>query len=430
MKKTGWTCLLVPLIVLLLVRCASETIIQRGDGTDTHPNRSMPLPTEEEIWGGSSGQNDPSEPMNTRVNVFRSGDSLYFSWGGDQWFEVWNGQADGDRVLQARSLCRDPLCLHNSNTCLNVMTQAANAIYRSGNDLYFMAWPDPCHTFVRYSLAAAETTVLFHPTDPDLYGGRFIGRLGNYIYYFYLRELEPDDKTMQVKQVTEVFRYHIPSGENVFLYEGERSEEMLLATGKSAELWYLSKSGHLIRSDANLHAKSEVSHAKMQTFALADEQVYYLTRFESGGSGELRRLDLSTGKDELLYENATWFAYDCGTLYYSLYDPMEGFAWDVRDTETGKLKPYTITVSNGNRIFAVEAAKAGSRGTPVTALDGLISDGWVLSSTFTVSHGVFCGCLMRACESEGRHGALNSVRAVDLESGAAVEITREENYWQ
>ena len=205
---------------------------------------------------------------------------------------------------------------------------------------------------------------------------------------------------------------------------------MLLATGKSAELWYLSKSGHLIRSDANLHAKSEVSHAKMQTFALADEQVYYLTRFEPGGSGELRRLDLSTGKDELLYENATWFAYDGGTLYYALYDPVESFVRDRRDPETGKMKEAPIIATNGNKIYTVPADEAGQGGEPVTALDSLVSDGWSLSTTFTVTGGVFIGGARHLIEQNGTRGFAYAEWAVDLTEGTAFEIMRDEVYGQ
>ena len=419
--KKRW---LILVMAFLMAGCSSEVIIQRGDGTDMHPNRNMPLPTEEEIWGGIDKENDPSEPVNKRENVFRSGDSLYFWWGGDHWYEI------GD--TEARSLCRDPLCTHSTDACLNVMAKQTNAVWRVGNDLYFMAETknSPCRSFVRFSLDTSETKVLAHPTEADMLGGELVGRLGNYIYFSYRRELEKDEMTFEVHQVPEFYRYHIPSGETVFLYEGSRGEEMLQATGKDSELWYRNTSYTLMRADANLSEKTKVSDAKMQTFALVGEDVFYLTRFSTGESGEIRRLDLSTGKDELLYENATWFAYDGGTLYYALYDPVESFVRDRRDPETGKMKEAPIIATNGNKIYTVPADEAGQGGEPVTALDSLVSDGWSLSTTFTVTGGVFIGGARHLIEQNGTRGFAYAEWAVDLTEGTAFEIMRDEVYGQ
>ena len=383
------------------------------------PAVSLPVPSAEDILDGAP-VHTPDEPTNRRLSMFAAGDSALYMKCDTEWFDI-----GGDSV---HSLCRDPLCSHTSGTCLNVLASPSNAIYRYGEDLFFLGAGSGSagQNFIRYSLTDAKVTVI---AEYDT-GGQIIGRLGNYIYYFTLRFDEPDDSGHS-KSWRKIYRYHVKSGELVFLSERENGTDMTYMTGVDERLGWRDSLHHLVSANANLaNVRTEVN-TRIQIYALTGDSVIYLTDApKDGNAGELRMKDLGTGEEKTLFTGVTWFACDGDSLWYSLYDPAEGFSWDFRNSVTGKMELHPITVKHGNRIWRIgleslEKTDSKPKGQRVAALDALTDEGIWLGEVFTVVDGKLFAQYRIGYEENGKHGMKSGMFAIDPETGEYMTISEE-----
>lgn len=406
-------------ILLFLTSCNRSPASSVPGNTGTPVSTSLPLPSSGEILD-SAPASLPGEAMAHRLSLYDAdGSSLYIKWD-TEWLEV-----GGDSV---RTLCRDPLCSHTSPTCLNVLASPSNAIYRYGEELFFLGAGSGSagQNFIQYSLTDAKVTVI---AEYDT-GGLMIGRLGNYIYYFTLRFDEPDDSGHS-KSWRQIYRYHVKSGELVFLGERDNNNNMTWMTGAGERLWWRDSLYHLVSADANLaYVRTEVGE-RTEIYALNGDAVYYLTAApKDGEAGDLRVKNLGTGEEKTLFTDVTWFACDGDSLWYSLYDPAEGFSWDIRNNATGKTELHPITVKHGNRIYRIELeslekTESKPKGQRITALDALTNEGIWLGEVFTVVEGRLFTQYRMGYESNGKHGMKTGMFAVDSDTGEYVTISEE-----
>ena len=372
---------------------------------------SYPLIPLSDIWSEVE-ESTPSTATDIRLCVYTYGKGTAYIKCDTNWFET--------GFDSFGTLCRDPLCSHNSEICLNVLASPSNAIYRYGDDLYFLG---PGGTFsgrnlIRYSLTDAKVKVI---SEYDT-SGAMLGRLGNYLYYYIFRYDEPDDSG-HAKSWWKIYRYHVRTGETVFLGERENGTDMTYMTGVDERLWWRDSLHHLVSANANLaDVRTEVG-AMVQIYALTGDSVFYLTDTpKDGNAGELHVKNLKTGKETTLFTNVTWFACDGESLWYSLYDPTEGFSWDIRNNATGKTELHPITVKHGNRIYRIgleslEKTESKPKGQRVAALDALTDEGIWLGEVFTVADGQLIVQLRTGYEANGKHGMKTGMYAVDPETG-------------
>ena len=406
-------------VLLFLTSCSRSPAPSVPGNTGAPASTSLPLPSSGEILDGAPAPL-PGEAMAHRLSLYAAdGSSLYIKWD-TEWLEV-----GGNSV---RTLCRDPLCSHTSSTCLNVLASPSNAIVRYGDDLWFLG---PGSTFagrslIRYSLTNAKPAVI---AEYDT-GGAILGRLGNYIYYFTLRYDEPDDSG-HAKSWRKIYRTCVGTGETVYLGERENNNDLVTMTGSGERLWWRDSLYHLVSADANLaYVKTEVGE-RTEIYALNGDAVYYLTAApKDGNAGELRVKDLGTGEETTLFTDVTWFACDGESLWYSLYDPAEGFSWDIRNNATGKTELHPITVKHGNRIYRIELeslknADSKPKGQKVAALDELTDEGIWLGEVFTVVGGRLFTQYRIGYEENGKHGMKSGMFAVDPETGEYLTISEE-----
>ncbi len=383
------------------------------------PAVSVSVPSGEDIIDGAPIRT-PGEPVNSRLSMFTASTSvLYIKWD-TEWREI------GSNSLS--TLCRDPLCSHTSGTCLNVLASPSNAIYRYGEELFFLGAGSGSagQNFIRYSLTDAKVTVI---AEYDT-GGQIIGRLGNYIYYYTLRYDEPENNGY-TKSWRKIYRYFVRTGEMVYLGERENGTDMTYMTGAGERLWWRDSLHHLVSANANLaNVRTEVN-TRIQIYALTGDSVFYLTDApKDGNAGELHVKNLESGKEKTLFTDVTWFACDGESLWYSLYDPAEGFSWDIRNNATGKMELHPITVKHGNRIWRIgleslEKTDSKPKGQRVTAFDALTDEGIWLGEVFTVVDGKLFAQYRIGYEENGKHGMKSGMFAIDPETGEYMTISEE-----
>ena len=406
-------------ILLFLTSCNRSPASSVPGNTGTPVSTSLPLPSSGEILD-SAPASLPGEAMAHRLSLYDAdGSSLYIKWD-TEWLEV-----GGDSV---RTLCRDLLCSHTSPTCLNVLSSPSNAIYRYGEELFFLGAGSTFagRSLIRYSLTKAKPSVI---AEYDT-GGAMLGRLGNYLYYFTLRYDEPDDSG-HAKSWRKIYRTCVRTGETVYLGERENNNDLVYMTGAGERLWWRDSLHHLVSANANLaDVRTEVG-ASVQIYALTGDSVFYLTDTpKNGDAGELRVKNLASGLEKTLFTDVTWFACDGDSLWYSLYDPAEGFSWDIRNNATGKTELHPITVKHGNRIYRIELeslekTESKPKGQRITALDALTNEGIWLGEVFTVVGGRLFTQYRMGYESNGKHGMKTGMFAVDSDTGEYVTISEE-----
>jgi len=154
--------------------------------------------------------------------------------------------------------------------------------------------------------------------------------------------------------------------------------------------------------------------------------IFYLTQTENEHAGNLYCLNTETDEQNLLYENITWFCYDNDILYYSIYDPIEGFEWDYpvyNEKNEYVISRVTAIIFNGNKVYAVRAEEAGLKiGVEVDVLSDLPDLGYHLVETYAVYDGIFYTQLKEPYTKGSKLGVINGIAGVSLENGEVVRI--------
>ena len=163
-------------------------------------------------------------------------------------------------------------------------------------------------------------------------------------------------------------------------------------------------------------------------FEIRDNTVWFLT--ETGGNtGELYRMDLYGGEAELLYENVTWFCMDGDMLYYSLYNPVDAFEWDIwMETKdgTGKMLVTKMIPQNyGNTIYRISLDKAGKKGTAAPFCKALPEKDFYLADVYAIYNGMLIGQFNEPYSEGTKKGMTTGKAVIDVETGEILRITSE-----
>jgi len=413
---------------LLFVGCDSTT--HSGDNTVVPPEKlELKEYTYDEIYCDPRYADDYLSPVLQRLQIYPA-DGMAYLYAGSAvsdtnplWHAIYTKE-DGMPSVLHDPFCYDPLCSHNDITCLAYTTKGTTELIPFEDKVYLVARGQPgTSNFIEYSLSSGKYNII------DTYeSGWSITRMGRFIYFREQVVTGADQKTGQQESVLAMYRYDLETGKTDYL--GHRSSDMHFRTPTpyNGEIYYI-YANQLYKCDYNLqYAQRIAGKHKVKMYEIRDDVIWFLT--ETGGNtGELYRMDLSGGEAELLYENVTWFCMDGDTLYYSLYDPVDAFEWDIwMETKDGSGKMLVtkmITVNNGNMIYRITLDKVGHKGTPVPIRETMEENDLYLSEVYTVYNGMLIFDF-RGPYSEGTRNGLSSGRAIiDLETGEIVRITSE-----
>lgn len=413
---------------LLFVGCDSTT--HSGDNTVVPPEKlELKEYTYDEIYCDPRYADDYLSPVLQRLQIFSAEDMAYLYAGSaisdanPLWHAIYTKE-DGMPSVLHDPFCYDPLCSHNDITCLAYTTKGTTELIPFEDKVYLVARGQPgTSNFIEYSLSSGKYNII------DTYeSGWSITRMGRFIYFREQVVTGADQKTGQQESVLAMYRYDLETGKTDFLGHRSKDTHFGYPTPYKGEIYYLD-SYSLYKCDYNLrYAKKVTGNYKIKMFEIRDNTVWFLT--ETGReTGELYRMDLYGGEAELLYENVTWFCMDGETLYYSLYNPVDAFEWDIwMETKDGSGKMLVtkmITVNNGNMIYRITLDKAGKKGTPVPVRETMEENDLYLSEVYAVYNGMLIFDF-RGPYSEGTRNGLSSGRAIiDLETGEIVRITSE-----
>lgn len=375
--------------------------------------------TYEEIYDNGKYADILSDPVSERIQLYPADNGIYAYF--NNWYYIHINNAD---ILQVHSICRDPLCNHTSQSCIAYAASGSMNAYAVNGILYIMIYGEDMagQKLAAYDLSSSQTRIL---STFDT-GGHLLTRLGRFLYFSIIRY---DGQTDSGKMISTqlINRYDIISGKIVKLTELPPASEIYRMTAAAGYIYYLNTQRNLIRCDVNLkNSKTLISSDRVWIYTVKGKCIYYLTQNENEHYGDLYRLNTETDEHDLLYKNITWFCYDNDILYYSIYDPIEGFEWDypVYDEKNEYvITRVTATIFNGNKVYAVHAEEAGSKiGVEVAVLSGLPDKGYYLGETYAVCDGIFYSQLKEPYTKGNKLGVINGIAGVSLASGEVVRI--------
>lgn len=386
--------------------------------------------TYDEIYCDPRYADDYLSPVLQRLQIYPAEDMTYLYAGSavsdanPLWHAIYTKE-DGMPSVLHDPFCYDPLCSHNDITCLAYTTKGMTNLIALEDKVYMIATGRIGESnFVEYSLSSGKYEILGTYEQ----GGWIITRMGRFIYFTEKIVTGQDQKTGQQESVLALYRYDLETGKTDELGHRSGNTHFFTPTPYNGEIYYI-YANQLYKCDYNLRYAQKITGShKIKMYGIREDVVWFLT--ETGGeTGELYRMDLSGGEAELLYENVTWFCTDGDTLYYSLYDPVDAFEWDIwMETKDGSGKMLVskmITVKNGNMIYRITLDKAGQKGTPVPIRETMEENDLYLSEVYAVYNGMLIFDF-RGPYSEGTRKGLSSGRAViDMETGEILRITSE-----
>ncbi|MBQ8369772.1 MAG: DUF5050 domain-containing protein [Clostridia bacterium] len=417
-------------IGLLLTGCDSEP---QGN-TAPVPQEKLTLKeyTIDEIYCDPRYADDYLSPGLQREMVYPAESMLYVYAGSavsdanPLWHTVYTKE-DGMPSVLHDPFCYDPLCSHDDITCLAYATKGKTNLIALEDRVYMIAMGKIRESnFVEYSLSSGKFEIIGTYET----GGQLITRMGRFIYFTERIETGQDD-TGKVESVLALYRYDLETGKTDYLGERSGDTQFLTPTPYNGEIYY-KYAEQLYKCDYNLrNAKKITGNYKIQTYEICGGVAWFLTQ-TGDKMGDLYRKDLSGGEAELIYEDVTWFCIDGGTLYYSLYDPIDAFEWDIwMETKDGmgkKLVSKMITVNNGNKIYRISLDKAGKKGSIAPFCETMTDSDFYLSDSYVIYDGLLF-LHFRGPYSEGSRKGLSSGTAViDVETGETVRITSEGHF--
>jgi len=430
MKQIGIRFMVFLSALFLLAGCGSGT--PAGDTVHRKEEVKLKEYTYDEIYCDPRYVDDYLSPVLQRERVYPAENMVYHYAGSavsdanPLWHTIYTKE-DGMPSVLHDPFCYDPLCSHDDITCLAYGTKGKTNLIALEDKVYMIALGKIRESnFVEYSLSSGKFSIL----GTYEYGGELITRMGRFIY-FTERIETGQDSTGKLESVKALHRYDLETGKTDFL--GERSGDTYFGnpTPYGGEIYY-TYANLLYKCDYNLrYAKKITGSYKIKIYEIRDDMVWFLT--ETGDkTGDLYRMALSGGEAELLYENVTWFSMDGDTLYYSLYDPIDAFEWEIwmetKDRSGKILVSKMITVYNGNIVYRISLDKAGKKGTAAPFCKTMTGTDFYLSETYAVYNGLLI-THFRGPYSEGTRKGLSSGTAViDVETGEIVRVTSESHF--
>ena len=385
--------------------------------------------TYDEIYCDPRYADDYLSPVLQRLDIYPAEGMTYLYAGSPVsdvdpvWHTIYTKE-DGMPSVLHDPFCYDPLCSHNDITCLAYSTKGTTELIPFEDKVYLVARGQPgTSNFIEYSLSSGKYNII------DTYeSGWSITRMGRFIYFREQVVTGADQKTGQQQSVLAMYRYDLETGKTDFLGHRSKDTHFGYPTPYKGEIYYLD-SYSLYKCDYNLrYAKKVTGDQKIKMFELRDDTVWFLT--ETGEeTSVLYRMSLSGGEAELLYENVTWFCMDGDMLYYSLYNPVDAFEWDIwMETKDGSGKMLVskmIQQNYGNTIYRISLDKAGKKGTAAPFCETLPEKDFYLADVYAIYNGMLIGQFKEPYSEGTKKGMTTGKAVIDVETGEILRITSE-----
>lgn len=375
-----------------------------------------------EIYADGKYIDTYTSPSYDRIQIYPTSEFVYLYF--SDWSCVYR-KDDGTIAGLETPFCYDPLCRHDDVSCLTYSSSASLDMVGYDGKVYMLTigLEGGQHNFSIYDLASGKHEI----ADQFPAGGKIIARLGRFIYFWIQEALEDEVPGGQQKTVRHIYRYDIETEKIEYL--GERSSDISYrrVVASHGEIYYLGDDNHLWNCDYNIQNVRKVISKQISTYEIIGDKIYYLT-LDLSGIGKLYCRDLDGVNEELLYENVTWFCMDGETMYYSVYDPIDGFAWDILKTdENGNriLQTYTITVDHGNMIYTIPLEKIGSKGEAMKFCREFIDNDVYIGAAYTVYDGMLFTQFKESHIDGNKKGMLTGMLVMDMESGYEFRINTE-----
>ena len=292
-----------------------------------------------------------------------------------------------------------------------------------GKLYYFCPLEDgKSYGLAEYDPAAMTTRIACRMED----SGMFLGRVGRFLFYYTRPVIGQKDNGQAISEMR-LYRYDILRDQAEYLFKAPDNTDFVFSEGYGGYLWYFTPGKRsLCRRDVNMKNEEKLISpgAPMLTYDLRGDEVFYIVREEDGqggwGYGTLYRCNLVSGETEALYQDVTWFTLDGDTLYYTLYDPIPCFDWDIvayDDEGEKKTEQHTIYTMNGNTVYRVPLDQAGKQGEAVPGIGKLAENGAYLGEFYRVWQNYLLVQVREAYQENGRNGMFTGYAAVDMESG-------------
>ncbi len=383
----------------------------------------------DEIYCDPRYADDYLSPVLQRLQIYPAEGMTYLYAGSvvsdanPLWHTIYTKE-DGTLSVLHDPFCYDPLCTHSDITCLAYATKGTGELIPFEDKVYLATLGHPgTSNFVEYSLSSGKYDII------DTYeSGWSITRMGRFIYFREQIVTGTDQKTGEQQTVHAFYRYDLETGKTDYLGKRSSDTQFGYPTPYNGEIYYLD-SYSLYKCDYNLrYAKKVTGDHKIKMFEIRDNMVWFLT--ETGEEmGELYRMDLSGGEAELLYKNVTWFCMDGDMLYYSLYDPVDAFEWDIwMETKDGSGKMLVskmIQQNYGNTIYRISLDQAGKKGTDAPFCETLLEKDFYLADVYAIYNGMLIGQFKEPYSEGTKKGMTTGKVVINVETGEIIRITSE-----
>ncbi|MBQ8511283.1 MAG: hypothetical protein IJ497_01595, partial [Clostridia bacterium] len=118
---------------------------------------------------------------------------------------------------------------------------------------------------------------------------------------------------------------------------------------------------------------------------------------------------------------------DGDTLYYSLYDPIDAFKWEIwmktKDGQSKKLVTKMVQQYFRNTIYRISPDKAGKKGTAAPFCETLTDKDFYLADVYAIHNGMLIGQFKEPYSEGTRKGMTTGKAVIDVETGDIIRIT-------
>lgn len=419
MRKT--VCCIFAVVLLLFPSCRSKEAVGNPAAVRGEDKPDYTEYGPEDAYCSEELSREAYSQTLKAIGIYPTADSVYTASADDSGWVRFETNENGN--VTTGSLCRDPLCTHRTENCPAYMARNSSRLLEANGSLYFFTPVSGGNAYglIEYNPAAAEIKTI----DRLHADGRFIGRVGRFLFYLSCPVIGQKDNG-QVVTETQLYRYDILLNKAEYLGKSPNESNFLFSEGAGGFIWYFSPSKRILyRRDVNMKNEEKVvtTDVPMLTYEIHGDEVYYLVRDADGqygwGYGTLYRYDMISEKTETLYHDVTWFTLDGELLYYTFYDPIPNFDRDVvlSDENGKKTETETVWSMNGNVVYRIPLDQAGKRGESIPGIEKTPKNGQFIGEWYRVYRGFLLVQVKEAYREAERNGMLTGYAAVNMESG-------------
>ena len=279
--------------------------------------------------------------------TFRNIELMYSIYNSRVYYVAWNpfilSYSSGDVIS---SVCKDPICNHTTKKCITF------DIFRSKmliiNDVLYYRGMQTTNKngIVNYTLNCLNLNSMkkrvVYETNNSIQTYFNTGK------YLYIIDNIGDNQNALI-------RIDLHENQAVKLANYD-SSSITQITGYNGNIYYL-KYGELCAADYNfMNEKVLIEGLTVKDYGFNNGNVYFST-YGSSTYSDLYEFNISSGTLRLLVENVYSYFVDNENLYFSLYNPVDGYKITEGEDE------YIISIPSGNVIYAVALDEVYADGT-------------------------------------------------------------------